>query len=159
MLFSALWAYRTYVKTSISFTPFQLVYGLEVVLPIECEISLLKLVIELLPNTNLEEERLLYLTWLDETRRDVATDNEAHKKQVKIQYDKTVKPCAFSKGYLVLVYDQRHDELGVGKFQCMWLGLYIVKHVLQKGAYELVYYDEIPLEEPRNGLYLKKYYA
>jgi hypothetical protein len=28
-----------------------------------------------------------------------------------------------------------------------------------EGAYELVDYDGIPLSEPRNGLYLKKYYA
>eukprot|EP00253_Pinus_taeda_P030625 PITA_30625 len=38
MLFSVLWVYQTSVKTSTGFTPFQLVYGLEVVLPIECEI-------------------------------------------------------------------------------------------------------------------------
>jgi hypothetical protein len=31
--------------------------------------------------------------------------------------------------------------------------------MLQKGAYELVDYDGIPLKEPCNGLYLKKYYA
>ena len=36
MLYSTLWAYRTYVKTVIGFSPFQLVYRLEVVLPIEC---------------------------------------------------------------------------------------------------------------------------
>ena len=35
MLFSALWAYRTSVKISTGFNPFQLVYGLEAVLPIE----------------------------------------------------------------------------------------------------------------------------
>ena len=34
-LFSALWAYWTKVKTSTSFTPFQLVYGIEATLPIE----------------------------------------------------------------------------------------------------------------------------
>jgi transposase InsO family protein len=51
-IFSALWAYRTSIKTTTGFTPFQLVYGLEVVLPIECEIPSLKLVIELLPNTS-----------------------------------------------------------------------------------------------------------
>ena len=39
------------------------------------------------------------------------------------------------------------------------MGPYIVKHVLAKGAYELVDYDEIPLAQPRNGLYLKCYYA
>ena len=37
-LFSTLWAYQTSVKTTTGFTPFQLVYGLEVVLLIECEI-------------------------------------------------------------------------------------------------------------------------
>jgi hypothetical protein len=46
--------------------------------------------------------------------------------------------------------------LGVRKFEAMWRGPYIVKQVLEKGAYELVAYDGIPLSEPRNGLYLKK---
>eukprot|EP00253_Pinus_taeda_P011560 PITA_11560 len=45
MLFSVLWVYRTSVKTSIGFTPFQLVYGLEAVLPIECEILSLRMAI------------------------------------------------------------------------------------------------------------------
>ena len=66
-LFSALWAYRTTVKTSTGFTPFQFVYGLEVSLPIECEIPSLKLVVELLPNTTIDEERLMYLNKIDET--------------------------------------------------------------------------------------------
>jgi hypothetical protein len=41
----------------------------------------------------------------------------------------------------------------------MWHGPYIVKRVLEKGAYKLVDYDGIPLSEPRNWIYLKKYYA
>ena len=36
ILFSALWAYKSSVKTTIGFTPFQLVYGLEAVFPIQC---------------------------------------------------------------------------------------------------------------------------
>ena len=68
MLFSALWAYRTSIKSATRFTPFQLVYGLEATLLIECEIPSLKLAVELLPNTSPEEERLLYLEILDETR-------------------------------------------------------------------------------------------
>jgi hypothetical protein len=55
-LFSALWAYQTSVKTTTGFTPFQLVYGIEAVLPIECEIPSLKLTVELLPHTSAEEE-------------------------------------------------------------------------------------------------------
>jgi hypothetical protein len=41
----------------------------------------------------------------------------------------------------------------------MWRGPYIVKRVLEKRDYELVDYDGIPLSEPRNRIYLKKYYA
>jgi hypothetical protein len=61
MLFLALWAYRTSIKSATGFTPFHLVYGVESILSIECEIPSLKLVVELLPNTSTEEERLLYL--------------------------------------------------------------------------------------------------
>jgi hypothetical protein len=53
MLFSALWAYRTAVKTTTSFTPFHLVHGIEATLPIECEIPTLCTAIELLPDTAL----------------------------------------------------------------------------------------------------------
>jgi hypothetical protein len=159
MLFSALWAYWTSVKSATGFTPFRLVYGVESILPIECEIPSLELVVELLPNTYVKEERLLYLMRLDETRRDATLVIEAQKKHVKAQYDKHVKPCIFSKGDLVLLYEQDRDMLGAGKFEPMWRGPYIVHRVLEKGAYELVDYDGIPLSEPRNGLYLKKYYA
>ena len=41
----------------------------------------------------------------------------------------------------------------------MWHGLYVVKLVLEKGAYELVDYEGIAFVEPKNGLYIKKYYA
>jgi hypothetical protein len=93
------------MKTATGFTPFQLVYGIEAVLPIECEIPSLKLKVELLPHTSVEEERFLYLTKLDETRRDAALINEAHQKQIKNQYDKSVHPRTFAEGDLVLVYD------------------------------------------------------
>ena len=75
------------------------------------------------------------------------------------QYDIYVQPRYFNEGYPVLTYDQNHDKLGVGKLKSMWHGPYIISRVLEKGAYELVYYDGIPLGEPRNGFYLKKYYA
>ena len=38
-------------------------------------------------------------------------------------------------------------------------GPYVVKHVLENGAYELVDYKGMTLVQPRNGLCLKKYYA
>jgi hypothetical protein len=83
----------------------------------------------------------------------------AHKKCVKSQYDKSVHPRVFSEGDLVLVYDQDKDALGVGKFNPLWHSPYIVRRVLEKGAYELADYEGNVFLEPRNGLYLKRYYA
>jgi hypothetical protein len=159
MLYPTLWAYRTSVKTATGFSPFQLVHGVEAVFPIECEIPSLKIVVKLLPDTTQLEEHLVYLEHLDEQHRDATLANEAHKKCVKSQYDKFVHPRVFSEGDLVLVYDQDKDALGAGKFNPMWHGPYIVRWVLEKGSYELAYYEGNVLSEPRNGLYLKKYYA
>jgi len=66
MLCPALWAYRTSVKTATGFAPFQLVYGLESIFPVECEIPSLNLAIELLLETSSLEEHLLHLEHLDE---------------------------------------------------------------------------------------------
>ena len=84
---------------------------------------------------------------------------EVNKHRVKVQYDKYVRPRRFSEGDLVLLWDQPKEPLGVGKFNPMWRVPYVVKHVLEKGAYELVDYEGTALAKPRNGLYLKKYYA
>ena len=159
MLFPTLWAYRMSVKTATGFTPFQLVYGTEALFPIECEIPSLRIAIQLLPQTSVLEARLVELKHLDETRRDAAIANKAHKHRVKLQYDKSVRPRIFSEGDLVFVYDQANDALGAGKFVMMWHGPYIVKRVLSRGSYELQDFEGGWFKEPRNGLYLKKYYA
>jgi hypothetical protein len=132
MFFSSLWTYRTFIKPATRFTPFQLVYGIEYVLLIECELPSLKLSVETLPNTSIEEERLLYLMQLDETHHDATLVIEAQKKRVKSQYGKHVKPHVFSEGDLVLLYEQDRDLLGAEKFEAMWRGPYIVKRVLEK---------------------------
>ena len=68
---------------STGFTPFQLVYGLEAMLPIECEIPSLQMAIELLPATSEEERLFLYLAQLDENQRDAALAIETHAKRIK----------------------------------------------------------------------------
>ena len=74
-------------------------------------------------------------------------------------YDLSIQPCLFNEGDLVMTYDQKHAKLGGGKLESMWHAPYIVIRELEKGYYDLIDYDEIPLGEPRNGLYLKRYYA
>jgi hypothetical protein len=59
----------------------------------------------------------------------------------------------------VLIYEQDKEPLGVGKLNLVWYGPYFVQQVLEKGSYELIDYEGNVLSEPRNRLYLKKYYA
>ena len=54
------------VKTATGFSPYQLMHGVESVLPVECEIPSLKLVMELLPETSALEYHLVHLEQLDE---------------------------------------------------------------------------------------------
>jgi transposase InsO family protein len=92
MLYHTLWAYKTSIKTTTDFYPFQLVHGVESILPVECEIPSLKLAVELLLDTSDLERHLVHLESLDEQRRDAFTAIEANKKCVKVQYDKFVCP-------------------------------------------------------------------
>ena len=48
-------------KTATGFSLYQLVHGVESILPVEYEIPSLKLAIELLPDTSPLEERLVHL--------------------------------------------------------------------------------------------------
>ena len=66
MLYLSLWTYRTAIKTATNFSPYHLVHGVELVLPVECEIPSLKLAVEILPDTSTLEDRLVYLEKLDE---------------------------------------------------------------------------------------------
>ena len=68
MLYPALWAYRTSVKTATGFSPYQLVHGVESILPVESKIPSLKLAMELLPDTSPLEEHLVHLEQIDEER-------------------------------------------------------------------------------------------
>ena len=61
MLYPTLWAYRTMVKTTTGFSPYQLMHGVESVLSVEYKIPSLKLVVELLPHTFTLEEHLVHL--------------------------------------------------------------------------------------------------
>ena len=82
-LYSTLWEYQMTVKNATRFTPFHLVYGLEAVLLVEFENQSLKLSIEIFPNTTAKQERFLYLTQLDESHRNDALTNEAHKQCIE----------------------------------------------------------------------------
>ena len=120
MLYPALWTYRTAVKTTTGFSPYQLVHGVESVLPVECEIPSLKLAIDILPDTSPLEESLVHLEKIDEKHQDSLVSLEVNKCHVKVQYDNSICPRRFSEGDLVNLWDQAKEPLGVGKFNLVW---------------------------------------
>jgi hypothetical protein len=79
MIYPTIWEYQTSVKNSTSFSPFQLIHDVELILPTECKIPSLKLAIELLPDTSDLEECLVHLEHLDEQCRDAYTDIKVNK--------------------------------------------------------------------------------
>ena len=74
---------------------------------------------------------------------------------MKAQYERSVHPHTFNEGDLFLNYDQKHDKLGSRNLESMWHAPYILSHFLEKGVYDLIDYDGIPLGETRNEIYLK----
>ena len=76
--------YRTDVKTATGCSPYQLVHGVELILPVECEIPSLKLAVELLPDTSPFEEHLVHLEQLNEQCRDALVALEVNKRHVKV---------------------------------------------------------------------------
>ena len=114
MLYPTLWAYRIAVKTATSFSPYQLVHGVESLLLVECEFPSLKLAVELLLDTSTLEELLVHLEKLDEQCQDSLVALEVNKHCVKVQYDNSVHPRRLSEGDFVILWDQAKEPLGAG---------------------------------------------
>jgi len=131
----------------------------ESVLSIESGNPSLAITIKLLPNSTQLKECLVYLEHLDEQRRDASLANKEHKKHLKSQYDKSVHIRVFSEGEIVFVYDRDKDSMGEDKFNPMWYNSYVVRQILEKGSYDLLDYEVNVLSEPKNRLFLRKYYA
>ena len=68
-LLEALWAYRTTWKNTTCFSPYEMVYGKQILLPIEFQISTYILAVELGMDLNeAQQQRMMQLNELDEVR-------------------------------------------------------------------------------------------
>ena len=79
----ALHAYHTSVRTSTGVTPFSLVYGMEVVLPIEVEISSLKVLMETkLEDADWVRARYEQLNLIEEKRLSALCHGQLYRKRM-----------------------------------------------------------------------------
>ena len=158
-LFAVLWAYRTAYKVTTGCTPFQLVYGLEAILPMELEKESLRTAVEeRMGETESLQARLQDLLKLDEVRSAALLRTEAIQKRRKSYYDGKFRPKTFNVNDWVLLYDSRYMKFP-GKFQFRWHGLYQVKEVFSNGSVQLVDARGNFFVTRINGNRLKRYYG
>jgi len=103
MLPFALHGYRTSVRTSTGATPFSLVYGMEVVLPFEVEVSSLRILAESrLKESEWAQTRFDQLNLIEGKRLAAMSHGRLYRKWVKNAFDKKVRSRRFNEGDLVL---------------------------------------------------------
>uniref|UniRef100_A0A2N9ILK1 Integrase catalytic domain-containing protein n=1 Tax=Fagus sylvatica TaxID=28930 RepID=A0A2N9ILK1_FAGSY len=154
---SVLWTHRTTHRRSTGETPFSLAYGIEVVIPLEIRLPMIRTT-EF--DTEQNEDNLRMDLNLIEERRDLAMIRLAsYQRQMKRGYDKNIKPRSFQIGDLVLrkvVANTRN--LNDGKLRPNWEGPYKVVSFTEIGSYILENMDGKPIPRPWNICNLKKYF-
>ena len=157
----ALWAYRTTFRTPTQATPYSLVYGVEAVLPLECQILSLRIAIqEGLTGEENAKLRLQELEALDEKRLEAQQCLECYQALPSSTFNKRVKPRAFQVGDLILAVRRPiiTTHRTSNKFTSKWDGPYVVQEVYTNGAYKLIDNDGVRIG-PINGKFLKRFYA
>ena len=131
----ALWAYRTSFRTSIGATPFLLVYGMEVVLPIEIEAGSLRIALKhQIPEMDWLQARYDQLNLLDEKRLRATDHMHAYQRKMVHAFKKRVKPRKFQKDDLVLRVLKELISDPRSKFKPSWSGPYVIRELTQEGA-------------------------
>ena len=154
------WEYRTSIWSSIGATPYSLVYGMEVVLPIEIGISSLRMVLESeIPEGDWSQSRYDQLCIMDEKRFKALYHIQGFQRRLKKAFDKKVRTRDLKIGDLVLKEIQAPVQEMNGKFKQNWAGPYIIKQIYSGGVVRSMDLDANPFTEPTNMDQLKKYHV
>ena len=154
----ALWAYRTAYKMVTGYTPFQLVFGFEAVIPIELKIPSLRSAIQHgLGETGSLEARLLSLERLDETRRQALWNNEVTQNRRKERHDARGEKASYPAGSLVMLIDSWLQKQHGQKFRPKWKGPFVIHQQFDNGTYKLSTPDGRVITKTYNGSKLKAY--
>ncbi|XP_028102528.1 uncharacterized protein LOC114301761 [Camellia sinensis] len=146
---------------SIGTTPYELVYGLDVVLPLEVTMRSNRLAKHLdIPIDKYSEALSIEMQDLEGKRIVAFNHLVAQKKKVERSYNKKVKSKLFSKGELVwkTILPVGFKSPEYGKWFPDWDGPFKIHMVLRGGAYHLASLEDEPHRRIINGKYLKKYY-
>ncbi|MCO5613237.1 hypothetical protein L7F22_067513 [Adiantum nelumboides] len=109
---AALWAYRTSFKANLGYTPYQLVFGKEAILPIKVQLASLRVL---------------------ESGRDRPMQAVHRKKK----FDENLKDKGLKRGMLVLRYSNCFDTRKDKKFMVRWEGPFLIYKMYTNGSYRL----------------------
>ncbi|MCO5587799.1 hypothetical protein L7F22_041751 [Adiantum nelumboides] len=135
---AALWAYRTSFKTTLGYTPYQLVFGKKAILPIEVQLASLR-VLESGRDRPSEQLRSKILE-LERLELDCIAAIEHYAAQAEHQkqkLDEGLKDKGLKRGMLILRYDNPFDTRKDKKFMVRWEGPFLVYKKYTNGSYRL----------------------
>lgn len=83
-----------------------------------------------------------------------------YKNYLSCSYNKKVSKCRFKVGYLVLNEKQKNQQPEKKRnFEPNWLGPFVITRTCESRAFKFSTFEGEPLDEPINGIYLRKFYA
>ena len=155
----ALWADRIITKRSIGTSPFQLVYGTDVIFPIHLGVPVMKLLQDEEGQPDPSQRRNHQIVEVQQLRDKVLHQHQAYQDKIKAAFDKHAKARDIQVGDFVLKWDARREDKGKhGKFDNLWLGPFIVTQVVGNNTYHLSNIEDEPQGNPVNGRFLKLFF-
>ncbi|XP_040372973.1 uncharacterized protein LOC121052309 [Rosa chinensis] len=160
-LYETLWAYRTSKRNPIATTPYALMFGHDIVLPLEINVHSLRVQ----DQHHLISEDYVQAMWQEHEDLSeqclTALDNLVMEKQrIARTYDKRTRGRSYKEEDLVwkAVLPFGEKLTGCGKWTLRWEGPFVVHRILERGAFHLKDLDGELHRNPINGRFLKKYY-
>jgi hypothetical protein len=157
----ALWAHCISIHGATKVTPFEPVYGQEVILPIEVNLGAYRLAkqndLDAIVYHNLMMDNIDEIT---DKRMRALKEIEKDKARVARAYNKKVRPKSFQVGELVwkTILPLGTKDIKFGKWSPSWEGPYKIIEVITENSYMMESLQGTCLPRALNGRYLKKYY-
>lgn len=156
----SLHSYIISVCTSTRVTPFYMVYGTEVVLPIEVEIPFLWVLMEAkLDEAECVKTRFDQLNLIEEKCMTAVCHRQLYQRRLKKAFDTKVHPRHFEEGDLVLRRILPIHKGPCDKWTPNYEGPYVVKKAFFGGALILTTMNGEELPRSINFDIVKRYYA
>eukprot|EP00253_Pinus_taeda_P014656 PITA_14656 len=118
---------RVTTKKSIGNSPFKLVYGTEVVFPIQLTVPVAKFLQEELDEGDDMARRMSDLVEIQQIKEQLIEKLVIHQKKIKEVFDKKAKMDSFRAGDRVLKWDAYKEKKGNhGEFDALWTRPFII---------------------------------